>query len=399
MVEKRCNKCNDVKPLDAFEFMRDRNKHRNICKQCNAERRSISDRNKRERNKLNQSVLFQVTEQKCAKCKVYKPVEMFYKDNGRKGGYDCTCIECRKEYRKENEQYLKEYRLARFVPKPPRPKLTLEEVAERKHRHSVKSYKKAIKRWKNIPYNKCKEMAEKCNSRVEYNKTYSEYYNAARINGWLDEFFPLLGYKIDRRIYAYVFPDNAVYVGLTGNHKTRHKDHMVVKSSAVKIHMEETGLEPELNYLTDYMHEEKAAQQEQKYVKRYEAKGYKILNRVKAGGLGGCYKRYSIEDAKRIAMRAKTRKELRRKHMAIFNILKEHGMLEQCIPIMEKTISKIKEQKPSGYWTYERCVEESKKYRSRTHMREHNQYVLTLMQRNGWLDEIMPIIYPYVKKS
>lgn len=45
--------------------------------------------------------------------------------------------------------------------------------------------------------------------------------------------------------------------------------------------------------------------------------------------------------------------------------------------------------KPAGYWTYERCLEESKKYISRNDFRKGNQSAYTISNRNGWMKDFV----------
>ena len=43
--------------------------------------------------------------------------------------------------------------------------------------------------------------------------------------------------------------------------------------------------------------------------------------------------------------------------------------------------------KPNGYWTYERCTEESKKYSTYKEFRE-NSHAYNVIIKNGWWDEL-----------
>ena len=44
-------------------------------------------------------------------------------------------------------------------------------------------------------------------------------------------------------------------------------------------------------------------------------------------------------------------------------------------------------KKPFGYWTYQRCYEEAKKYRSRGELKKYNQSAYEKARKSGWLDE------------
>lgn len=49
-----------------------------------------------------------------------------------------------------------------------------------------------------------------------------------------------------------------------------------------------------------------------------------------------------------------------------------------------------KEKKPNGYWTYEHCYEETKKYKSRGEFRNNAGSAYNAALKNGWLDEFFP---------
>ena len=53
-----------------------------------------------------------------------------------------------------------------------------------------------------------------------------------------------------------------------------------------------------------------------------------------------------------------------------------------------------KYSKPKGYWTYERCAEESRKYISRTEFRKGNQSAYTISNRNGWMKDFFWLTAP-----
>ena len=50
--------------------------------------------------------------------------------------------------------------------------------------------------------------------------------------------------------------------------------------------------------------------------------------------------------------------------------------------------------KPKGYWTYERCTEESRKYNSRIEFRNGNQSAYTISNRNGWMKDFIWLTAP-----
>ena len=45
-------------------------------------------------------------------------------------------------------------------------------------------------------------------------------------------------------------------------------------------------------------------------------------------------------------------------------------------------------RKPKGYWTYDKCKEESSKYKTRGDFQKNDNAAYKAVYRNGWLDEM-----------
>lgn len=56
------------------------------------------------------------------------------------------------------------------------------------------------------------------------------------------------------------------------------------------------------------------------------------------------------------------------------------GWLDDYVWLEEK-------RKPVGYWFYERCVEESRKYHTRAEFKKGCQSAYVIANRNGWLKD------------
>lgn len=67
---------------------------------------------------------------------------------------------------------------------------------------------------------------------------------------------------------------------------------------------------------------------------------------------------------------------------ALRSILYYHGWMEE----LTKHITRSK--KPNGYWTRERCAEEAKKYNTRDEFKQQHSTAYNKSRRMGWLDEI-----------
>ena len=90
------------------------------------------------------------------------------------------------------------------------------------------------------------------------------------------------------------------------------------------------------------------------------------MNRVNGGGLGGYYSNTSVEDAIRIAKKCKSRSECINKYRNAYMRLKKENLLNKLLPLKQEYI----DQKPPGYWTYERCKEECIKHHKKQNEKE-----------------------------
>ena len=131
-----------------------------------------------------------------------------------------------------------------------------------------------------------------------------------------------------RLIYIFEFSDNSVYIGLTCDSKRRKNEHLT-NNSPVYQHVEKTGLYPLYRELTDYIYYKEASDLEVYYVEKYKKIGFTILNKIKAGGLGG-------------------------------NLIK---------------------------WDYVTCKEEASKYTNRTNFCRYKRRAYDKCVREGWIDE------------
>ena len=105
-----------------------------------------------------------------------------------------------------------------------------------------------------------------------------------------------LGNLYKRLVYAYEFPDNTVYVGLTLSKERRNLSHTSSPNSPVFKYIQKTGELPTMKIISDeYIDSEDAQELENCTVNDYKSKGWVVLNKAKPGGLGSC-KRFWTED-------------------------------------------------------------------------------------------------------
>jgi len=182
---------------------------------------------------------------------------------------------------------------------------------------------------------RCKEESLKYESKSEYKKKSSGSYSSSLKNKWLDEICshmkPLRNSNKDRCIYAYIFSDNSVYIGLTNDIKTRNYRHLSKGTIHNKI---KNNISYELLQLTEYIKVNDAVIKEEEFVEKYRMVGFTILNKIKTGSIGGYHT----------------------KHIT--------------------------------YWTKEKCLEESLKYKSRYSFQKNSGSAYISSIRNKWLDDV-----------
>ena len=280
---------------------------------------------------------------------------------------------------------------------------------------------------------KCAKEAQKYTSRTDFQRYSSGAWNAANKHDWLDEIcshMKTYGNLFKRCIYAFEFSDMSVYVGLTDNIQRREKQHLNSSNSAVYKHIQKTSLRPILQILHEYTDKELAKILEKFYLEEYRNKGWNILNRAKAGSLGGKYVFWSYEECKSHALQCSTRSEFITKfpgayasaiknnwlddicqHMELkfeiknnpetvklealkyktrqnfrhgsnsaYEYARKHKLLDSICTHMIRPLAKVK-------WTDEAVFEEAKKYSSKEEFRKGCSAAYTIAHKKGIIDK------------
>lgn len=232
---------------------------------------------------------------------------------------------------------------------------------------------------------KCIKEALKYKSRSIFKRKSPGAFGNAYKNNWIDEIcfhMKKVGNRFNRLVYVYIFNDNSVYVGLTHDIEERDNKHKRDKRSSVFKHIKKTGLMPELIY-TEYMHIDKASKIEGETVERYKKDGFFILNIAKPGAVGGANLKWTFEKCKEEALKFKTRNEFSKKSNSAYNSARRYGWIDKICLHMEKNKKFAK-----GYWTFERCKTEALKYSSRNEFYKKSGGAYGASLRNKWLDKI-----------
>ena len=184
-----------------------------------------------------------------------------------------------------------------------------------------------------------------------------------------------------RYVYSFTFSDGSIYFGLTNDYKRRIIDHKNDISSKVYKHIQLTNEEPQFKLITPNLVPTEMAQKiEIKLIKEHIAKGYKVLNIDKGGGIGGSTLKWTKEKCKIDALKYKTRGEYQ-KSLSYSTAYKKGWLNEICTHMFQP-------KKPHGFWSKEKCIEEANKYNSKVDFRNHSSAAYSKAEKNNWLNEI-----------
>lgn len=186
----------------------------------------------------------------------------------------------------------------------------------------------------------CISVAKLYDNRTELMKKNSSCYVTAIKNGWLEEcckHMVRLGSLNKRLIYSFEFPDNSVYVGLTCNPIKRRDDHFSEirgKKSSVYQYILKTNLQPNFKELSEYFHRDVASIKEGEFIDEYKNNGWKILNRRKAGALGGGKIKRSKEICINDAKKCNKKDDFNKKHKKSYMTAYRNGWLIDCYEVI-----------------------------------------------------------------
>jgi hypothetical protein len=242
-----------------------------------------------------------------------------------------------------------------------------------------------------ITKNDCQIEALKYNSRSDFYKYSGKRYRLAYEHNWLDEICShmiKIGNRYNRCIYSYEFSDNSVYVGLTYNLDNRQKQRNKDIDDAVTKHIDKTGLIPIRKQLTDYIDVQEASKLEGYYVEKYEKEGWYILNRMKTGGIGGDYIKWTFELCQKEALKYNSKSEFNKKSKSVYVTAYNNKWLDKICTHM------IPKRRLSNSYTYEECKEIAKKYKSKSKFEKSNYGIYNAALKNNWLDDICSHMKP-----
>jgi hypothetical protein len=241
-------------------------------------------------------------------------------------------------------------------------------------------------------YDVCRELASQYTTLRDFAKKYPSAYTVANRNGWMCEFDWLeragntYEVKTDN-VYAYYFDKfKSVYIGRSINPTKRDIDHNTKEDSAVFKFASENNLSvPKMTILVSGLTIIEGLDREDYYRNKYKDEGWNVLNIAKTGRRSGSLGslgsgKWNYDSCYKEAQKYHTLKDFRKKSPAAYNTVCKNGWQNEYTWL--ETIN----HKP-GYWTYERCYEEAKKYKTRKQFQVGNKSAYGKALKEKWLDE------------
>lgn len=238
-------------------------------------------------------------------------------------------------------------------------------------------------------YDTCYEESKKYKTRGQFQDAKNGAYQVARENGWLKEYYWLKDKRFDifvgkiDSVYSYEFTEfNSVYIGRTliKQQKTRDYQHIFYKDTVSDFAKEKNVPVPPMKILEIDLTLDEGCQKEEEWVERYKLEGWNILNKVKAGSIGGLAQKkskYNYEKCYLAALKCTTRGEFYNKYNGEYQYSCKKKWLDEF------------------YWleggkhllNYEDCYNEAKKYETIAEFRKNALTVYNSAYNKGWLND------------
>lgn len=238
---------------------------------------------------------------------------------------------------------------------------------------------------------RCAEEAMKYDTRSTFRVESNGAYNSARKSDCLDEICTHMkqqGNKTARVVYQ-IFSEcgRFAYVGLTYNWVRRHNQHLTdTKSSAHSIVSD--GKQYTVK-VSDLMPVEDAQALEAKLIEDNRAAGIEVLNKARAGAVGGSSRIWTRDRCVEVASRCRTRMEFKDRFNSAYWSASRRGFLDDACEHMEPL------RQPKGTWTLEVCRAEARRFQYRVEFQKLSSAAYDKCLKSGWLD----LVCAHMKKA
>ena len=240
----------------------------------------------------------------------------------------------------------------------------------------------------NWTYEDCLEESKKYESRSKFYYGCRSAYQASRRNDWLKDFTWLknehiLSDQVDC-VYGYFFENNVVYIGRTlmRCQNKRHQQHQVSSKDTVFVYAKKHDVEvPEMTILEDNLTLKEGCVREGYWVDYYKRINYTVLNRAKTGGIGAIgagtwTKKRCLEEA----LKYSSCKDFNKYSNSAYSAAYRNGWLKDYKWL-------IQTRNPPKYWDYDRCYNEARKYNSIYIFIKSCGVAYSVARKKGWLKD------------
>jgi hypothetical protein len=255
-------------------------------------------------------------------------------------------------------------------------------------------------------YEACFEEAKKYKSRGEFAKKNGSAYRNALKHKWIndytwlkDERFDLINAKIDC-VYAYEFSNfNTVYIGRTliKRKKDRDWEHIFKDDSVSKFAKENNIPVPEMKILETNLTIKEGAENEGIWIELYREDGWNVLNRAKAGSIGGLGKgksKYSYKICYKLSKECEDKAEFKEKYPQAYFISRRNKWINNFNFKDGKIVGADKRRK----YDYQTCYEEASKYNTITEFENGSHGACIAARTNGWIKDYIWFTLLWQKK-
>ncbi len=175
----------------------------------------------------------------------------------------------------------------------------------------------------------CLLYIDKRTFRKEQKSAYTTLVKTNRIEKFCSHMIHYEGNRFNRIVYAYEFK-KSVYIGLTYDINERDYNRKLNPNDSVTKHILETGENYNLKILTPkYVPAQEASKLEIMYVEYYKNLGYEILNKCKAGNLGGSQIKWNEETIKNEVGKYKYMRDFLKNSSGCYNAAKKLNIFEE----------------------------------------------------------------------
>lgn len=213
------------------------------------------------------------------------------------------------------------------------------------------------------------EDAKKYNYRSDWQKNSLSLYNAARYRKILEICCAHMQYKNNCYgndigiIYAFIFEDNTVYIGLTITPDRRYSTH--VTKSGIIFNKINDGVKFKYEIIESNISNNLLSIKEQECIEFYKNKGFILLNKAKGGSRGSIHEYWSVVKIKQKALQFNTRNEWAKTHPTTYYAAKRKKIFKDCCSHM-MTIKKTE-------WLEYEIIEDAKKYETKKEWMKNNK--------------------------